>query len=248
MGIKNKISSGYIYFLTLTVVDWVDIFTRPVYKHVIVDSLDYCIKNKGLKIYAWCLMTNHLHLIAGVENDENLSDILRDFKKFTSKENVFRITNPRLYTSGLQIPMSEFELIACNEIVIENDFISGINFDFIAGGGYIEPCEEAQITKKTIMPFNSNSNDSIINLNDSIIIFPNPFNKSLQINYNINDEAPIEIYLLNSLGIRIKQIYNGAELQKGIILDTQSLLSGIYIIEFKSRTISKNYKIIKLSN
>jgi putative transposase len=30
MGIKNKISEGYIYFLTLTVVDWVDVFTSAV--------------------------------------------------------------------------------------------------------------------------------------------------------------------------------------------------------------------------
>jgi putative transposase len=85
MGIRNKISPGYVYFLTLTIVDWVDIFTRPVYKHLIVDSLNYCIAQKGLKVYCWCLMSNHLHLIAGAENEESLSDILRDFKKFTSK-------------------------------------------------------------------------------------------------------------------------------------------------------------------
>ena len=86
MGIKNKTSEGYLYFLTLTVVDWVDVFTRPVYKHIVIESLEYCQKNKGLKIYSWCLMSNHLHLIASADNGTNLSDILRDFKKFTSKE------------------------------------------------------------------------------------------------------------------------------------------------------------------
>jgi len=85
MGIRNKISSGYVYFLTLTVVEWIDIFTRPDYRHLIVDSLNYCIANKGLKVYSWCLMSNHLHLIAGTTDDIILSDILRDFKKFTSK-------------------------------------------------------------------------------------------------------------------------------------------------------------------
>ncbi len=82
----RKISADYNYFLTLTVVDWVDIFTRPAYKHVIVDSLKYCQCKKGLKIYAWCLMSNHLHLIAGSGEKDQLSDILRDFKKFTNKE------------------------------------------------------------------------------------------------------------------------------------------------------------------
>lgn len=93
MGLKNKISDGYNYFLTLTVVDWVDIFTIPIYKHIIVDSLNYCQKEKGLFIFSWCLMSNHLHLIAGAKEGFNLSDILRDFKKFTNKEIIRTIQN-----------------------------------------------------------------------------------------------------------------------------------------------------------
>ena len=85
MGLKNRIHSGYLYFLTLTVVDWVDVFTRPAYRHILIDSLRYCQQNKGLELYAWCLMSNHLHLIAGTQDAYNLSDILRDFKKFSSK-------------------------------------------------------------------------------------------------------------------------------------------------------------------
>lgn len=85
MGSKNPISEGYIYFLTLTVVDRVDVFTRPTYKQNIVDSLAYCQKNKGLELYAWVLMTNHIHLLASATEGFNLSDILRDFKKFTNK-------------------------------------------------------------------------------------------------------------------------------------------------------------------
>lgn len=88
MGIKNKINEGYIYFLTLTVVDWVDVFTRPAYKHIIIDSIKYCQETKGLEVYAWCLMSNHIHLVAGVKEESKytLSDILRDFKKFTNKK------------------------------------------------------------------------------------------------------------------------------------------------------------------
>ncbi|MFL5731535.1 MAG: REP-associated tyrosine transposase [Cytophagaceae bacterium] len=86
MGIRNNIHEGYLYYLTLTIVDWVDVFTRPVYKEIIVDSLKYCQREKGLEIYAWCLMTNHLHLIASAKEGFHLSDILRDFKKYTSKK------------------------------------------------------------------------------------------------------------------------------------------------------------------
>lgn len=91
MGLKNRIVSGGMYFLTMTVVDWVDVFTRPIYKHILVDALKYCQQNKGLRLFAWCLMSNHLHLIAAAEEGRNLSDILRDFKQFTSRKIVATI-------------------------------------------------------------------------------------------------------------------------------------------------------------
>lgn len=85
MGQKNWIFPDHVYFLTMTVVDWVDVFTRPGYRHVIVEALRYCQQHKGLELYAWCLMSNHLHLMAGAAPEKNLSDILRDFKRYTSK-------------------------------------------------------------------------------------------------------------------------------------------------------------------
>ena len=81
------------YFLTFTVTDWVDVFTRSNYKTVIVESLEYCIRNKGLKLYAWCLMTNHIHLICRTEEPFRMSDFIRDFKQFTAKKIVEEIKN-----------------------------------------------------------------------------------------------------------------------------------------------------------
>ncbi len=51
-----------LHFITATVVDWIDVFTRPDYKRIIVDSLVFCQQNKGFDIYAWVLMSNHLHM------------------------------------------------------------------------------------------------------------------------------------------------------------------------------------------
>jgi putative transposase len=72
-------------FLTLTVVDWVDVFTRKCYKDILLDSLRYCQNEKELVVYAYVIMSNHLHLIAEARGKIPLSDILRDFKKFTAK-------------------------------------------------------------------------------------------------------------------------------------------------------------------
>jgi putative transposase len=74
------------YFLTLSVVYWVDIFTRQDYRDIIVDSLNHCIENKGLEVYAWVIMSNHVHLVACCKPPHRMSDFLRDFKKFTSKK------------------------------------------------------------------------------------------------------------------------------------------------------------------
>jgi len=86
VGFHYKIEEGKAHFVTLTVIDWIDVFTRENHKMAIVDSLKYCQQCKGLELYAWCLMPSHLHMIVAAEGDGNLSDILRDFKKFTSKE------------------------------------------------------------------------------------------------------------------------------------------------------------------
>ncbi len=79
-------------FLTFTVTDWVDIFTRKDYKFVITDSLTYCIRNKGLTVFAWCLMSNHLHLVCCAEEGFEISNIIRlsDYIIQNKIFNVFR--------------------------------------------------------------------------------------------------------------------------------------------------------------
>ena len=76
-----------IYFLTLTVVGWVDVFTRATYRDIVLDSLKYCMEEKGLVVYAYVIMSNHVHLIAqSASETQTLSDIMRDFKSFTAKQ------------------------------------------------------------------------------------------------------------------------------------------------------------------
>ncbi|MND96448.1 Transposase IS200 like protein [compost metagenome] len=73
-----------IYFITFSVVQWVDIFSRSLYADIVVESLRFCQKEKGLIIYGWCIMSNHVHLIIRSNGMNPLSAILRDFKKFTA--------------------------------------------------------------------------------------------------------------------------------------------------------------------
>jgi len=60
------------------------VFTRREYKDFLVESLQYCQKEKGLTIYAWCIMSNHIHLMVSTSKDFKLEYTIRDFKKYTS--------------------------------------------------------------------------------------------------------------------------------------------------------------------
>lgn len=79
---KTKDRDG-IYFISISVVQWADVFTRREYCEIICNSLAYCQKEKDLTLYAWCIMTNHMHLIC---SSPTLANTIRDFKKYTAKE------------------------------------------------------------------------------------------------------------------------------------------------------------------
>ena len=87
MSTKYKIhDTEGIYYLTCAAVLWVDAFARKEIKEIITGSLQYCIDNKGLSLHAYIIMSNHIHLIVSAEGEGKLSDIIRDFKKFSARE------------------------------------------------------------------------------------------------------------------------------------------------------------------
>lgn len=86
MSEKYKtVDSSRPTFITLTVIDWVDLFTRDRYCKLLDESLNYCIHSKGLIVHSYVYMFSHIHLIVTTEQD-NLPEIIRDFKKYTTKQ------------------------------------------------------------------------------------------------------------------------------------------------------------------
>ncbi|MCC2590600.1 REP-associated tyrosine transposase [Chryseobacterium sp. MFBS3-17] len=84
--------SGYVirdqekpHFITCTVVDWVDVFSRKMYRDIVIDCFNFCIKNKGMVLFGYVIMSNHIHLLVQ-SRDGKLSDLIRDFKKFTATQ------------------------------------------------------------------------------------------------------------------------------------------------------------------
>ncbi|MFW6222598.1 MAG: transposase, partial [Bacteroidota bacterium] len=83
-GYKIKDQEG-VYYLTLQVVQWADIFTQQIYRDIVIDSLKFCKENKGLDIFAFVIMSNHIHLLVKSYTGQ-LSDTIRDLKRHTSKK------------------------------------------------------------------------------------------------------------------------------------------------------------------
>lgn len=73
------------HFITMTLVEWVDLFNRKDYKDILIDNLKYCIEHKGLVVHAYVIMSNHAHLVVRTRNGEKLSNVVRDFKRYTAK-------------------------------------------------------------------------------------------------------------------------------------------------------------------
>ncbi len=74
-----------LYFISFAVVGWLDVFTRNEYKDLFLESLEYCQKNKGLEVHAWCIMSNHVHLVFRSINGQNPELLIGDLKRLTSK-------------------------------------------------------------------------------------------------------------------------------------------------------------------
>ncbi|WP_308993701.1 transposase [Mariniflexile litorale] len=81
-----------LYFVSFATINWIDVFTREMYFNVLAESINYCRKEKGMELYAYCFMPSHVHFIFRSANDEP-SELLRDFKRHTSKKKIEVIEN-----------------------------------------------------------------------------------------------------------------------------------------------------------
>jgi putative transposase len=78
----NKCLNDQTYFITMTVKGWYKVLERNNRWRTLTDSLEYCQKNMGLRIYAYVFMLNHLHLII---QSADVIGFIRQFKSYTAK-------------------------------------------------------------------------------------------------------------------------------------------------------------------
>jgi len=82
-----------VYFTTSTVAGWTDVFTREIYKTILLDSIRHCQQSQGLKIHAWVLMTNHFHTICSCNQGHDLGLTGRNIKSFIAMKLIDAVIN-----------------------------------------------------------------------------------------------------------------------------------------------------------
>jgi len=70
------------HFVTCTVLHWIPVFTRPDTVNIVLDSLRF-LSGDGLKLYAYVVLENHLHMIV---QSQKLDHDMARFKSFTAKK------------------------------------------------------------------------------------------------------------------------------------------------------------------
>jgi len=73
------------YYITLSVVGWIDVFTRKEYAYAFMNTLKNWQRKRELKLYAFVIMSNRVHLILDIREEE-LDTFLEDFKNYSSKQ------------------------------------------------------------------------------------------------------------------------------------------------------------------
>jgi REP element-mobilizing transposase RayT len=74
------------YFVSFAVVNWIDVFANEEYIEILLESLRFSQQKKGMEIYAWVVMTNHVHLVFRSIQGIKPEQLLGDFKRFTSRK------------------------------------------------------------------------------------------------------------------------------------------------------------------
>lgn len=81
-----------IYFVSFATVFWIDVFIREIYFEKVTEALEYCRKNRGMKIYGYCIMPSHIHLLFKAEQSDP-AELIRDLKHFTATSLIRLIKN-----------------------------------------------------------------------------------------------------------------------------------------------------------
>lgn len=74
------------FFFTASIKSWYKLLEPDKYKQVIIDSLQFLVNEQRVKVFAFIIMPNHIHIIWQMCNNHKKSNVQRDFLKYTAQK------------------------------------------------------------------------------------------------------------------------------------------------------------------
>jgi putative transposase len=87
----EEIARHHIQFFTAVCNDWLNLLNDDGYKQIVIDSLKLRVAKGQIKVGAYVIMPNHIHIIWRLQNKFELEDVQRDFLKYTAKSIIEKI-------------------------------------------------------------------------------------------------------------------------------------------------------------
>ena len=121
MPVKRMFNPDYFYFVTSTAVRHIHLFHQDAIKRIIVDSFHYLRITRQMKLFVFVIMPNHIHIIVHFIGEHPLSDVMRDFKKFTARQ-IYRHFHAEQNTKVLDLLRREGQILKQEYKVWEDDY------------------------------------------------------------------------------------------------------------------------------
>lgn len=81
----------HVEFITVTCLEWKPILEDDKVKDIVTNSLSFMVRDERIRVYAFVIMSNHMHMIWQMLGDHQRADVQRDFLKFTSQKIIDRL-------------------------------------------------------------------------------------------------------------------------------------------------------------
>jgi REP element-mobilizing transposase RayT len=86
------IPADHPHFITITIYEWKHLLKPDKYKDLILESLRFLVREKRAIVYAFVIMSNHMHLIWQILEPFERSGVQRDFLKYVGQQIKFDLS------------------------------------------------------------------------------------------------------------------------------------------------------------
>lgn len=119
--------NGKIYIFTASILNWKPILFDDRLKQIIINSINFLVKEKGIKLYGFVIMPNHIHLILKPLGNPNYNNIQLSLMRFTAQNIKFHLLDhaPKTLVDFIVNKRDrEYQIWQRNPLSVDNIFSS----------------------------------------------------------------------------------------------------------------------------